>query len=261
MLSLDWSVVALKDYNHKLALELLPSDGYKRSRVRIRGSSMKKLIWLSATPAFIAGMAALSPSMAADVVPLPDDVNDVNFYIGATGGYMWGKAKHDVDWNNGGSDSETTKADLGILSVIAGIDTRSNGWLFGIEGDIGVPLGDFPTDNDVSDEMQWSDMKYNAHLRARVGRSIDNIDLFIAGGLAVAKLEVEEFNGDDHSSTLTGFTIGGGVDWAFSDLLKARLEVLYDDYGSEDTFEDNSGDQYSGDWSDVTVRGGLLFTF
>lgn len=218
---------------------------------------MKKLIQFSATPALLAGMAALSPTMAADMQPLSDDVN---FYVGATGGYMFGRAKHEADWNSGGSDSETTKADLGILSAIAGIDTRSNGWLFGIEGDIGLPLGGISNDDDVSDEMQWSDMKYNAHLRARVGRSIDNIDLFIAGGLAVAKLEVEEFNGDDHSSTLTGFTIGGGVDWAFNDLLKARVEVLYDDYGSEDTFEDN-GDQYSGDWSDVTVRGGLLFTF
>lgn len=221
---------------------------------------MKKLIRLSATPAFIAGMAALSPAMAADVAPLPDDMNDVNFYVGATGGYMSGTAKHDADWSSGGGDSDTTKANLGILSAIVGIDMRSNGWLFGIEGDIGVPLGDFPNDNDVGDDFQWSDMKYNAHLRGRVGRSVDNIDLFIAGGLAVAKFEMQEFNGDDHSSTLTGFTIGGGVDWAFNDLLKARVEVLYDDYGSEDTFEDD-GDQYSGDWSDVTVRGGLLFTF
>jgi outer membrane immunogenic protein len=222
---------------------------------------MKKLIKLSATPALIAGMTALSStaSLAADV-DVQSSFDDVNFYVGATGGYMSGTADHDADWSGGGGRSDTTKADLGILSAIAGIDTRSNGWLFGIEGDIGVPLGGISHDNDVGDDFQWSDMKYNAHLRARVGRSVDNIDLFIAGGLAVAKFDLERWNGDEYSSTLTGFSIGGGVDWAFNDLIKARVEVLYDDYGSEDTFDDND-DQYSGDWSDVTVRGGLLFTF
>ncbi|MBK1871271.1 outer membrane protein [Aestuariivirga sp. YIM B02566] len=221
---------------------------------------MKKLIKLSATPAIIAGMTALSStaSLAADA-DVQSSFDDVNFYIGATGGYLTGTAKHEVEYSGGGSDSDTTKADLGILSAIVGVDVRSNGWLFGIEGDIGIPLGDFPDDNDVSEEMQWSDMKYNAHLRARVGRSVDNIDLFIAGGLAIAKFESIDWDDENRNTTLTGFTIGGGVDWAFNDLLKARVEVLYDDYGDEDTFGDNT--QYSGDWSDVTVRGGLLFTF
>lgn len=219
---------------------------------------MKKLIQLSASPALIASMAALSPVFAADVEPLPSESN-FNVYVGATGGYMAGTARHEAEWGSGGSTRQTTTADLGILSVIAGIDTRSDGWLFGLEGDIGLPLGDFPHDNDVGDEFQWSDMKYNAHVRARVGRSIDNVDLFIAGGLAIAKFESESGD-DDSSNTLTGFTVGGGVDWAFSDLLKARVEILYDDYGNQDTF-DSGSTQYSGDWSDVTVRGGLLFTF
>lgn len=215
----------------------------------------KKLFQYSATPALLAGMAALSPTASAQ-----SPFDDVNFYIGATGGYMSGTAKHEADWNGGGGSDALTRANLGIFSAIAGIDTRSNGWLFGLEGDIGLPLGDYPHDDEVSNEFQWSDMKYNAHVRARVGRTVDNIDLFIAAGLAVAKFDLENWNGDDYSATLTGFSIGGGVDWAFNDLLKARVEILYDDYGNEDTFDSN-GDQYSGDWSDVTVRGGLLFTF
>lgn len=219
---------------------------------------MKKLIHLSATPALIAGMAALTPAFAADVEPLPSESN-VNVYVGVVGGYMWGEAGFTDKWP-GNTWSENSDADLGILSAIAGIDMRSDGWLYGLEADIGVPLGSFPDDNDLPPVMQWSDMNYNAHLRARVGRSIDNVDIFIAGGLAIAQMESEDFDGDHETSTLTGFTIGGGVDWAFSDLLKARLEVLYDDYGEEDTF-DIDDDQYSGDWSDITVRGGLLFTF
>jgi len=215
----------------------------------------KKLFQYSATPALLAGMAALSPTASAQSL-----FDDVNFYVGATGGYLSGRAEHELNRNNGTSDSEVTTDNLGILSAIAGIDTRSNGWLFGVEGDIGLPLGDYPHDDDIMDEMQWTDFKYNAHLRARVGRSVDNVDLFIAAGLAIAKFKSVDDDDESHSSTLTGFSIGGGVDWAFNDLLKARVEILYDDYGSEDTFNSFST-QYSGDWSDVTVRGGLLFTF
>lgn len=221
------------------------------------GIFMKKLIQLSATPALIAGMAALSStaSLAADIEVQPAS-DDVNFYVGATGGYLWGKGKHEEDDDS----SETTKGDIGIISAIAGVDFRTDGWLFGVEGDIGLPLSEFDEDDDVSPLMQWSEMQYNAHVRARVGRSIDNVDLFIAGGLAIGKFKLEDWNGDEYGATLTGFTIGGGVDWAFNDLIKARVEVLYDDYGNEDTF-DIGDNQYSGDWSDVTVRGGLLFTF
>lgn len=221
---------------------------------------MKKLIRLSATPALVAGMTALSSTatLAADIEVPPSD--DMNFYIGATGGYLWGKGKHEEDFGGGGSADETTKGDVGIISAIAGVDMRSDGWLYGIEADIGLPLGNFDEDDDVSPLMQWSEMKYNAHVRARVGRSIDNVDLFIAGGLAIGRFELEDWDGDEYGTTLTGFTIGGGVDWAFNDLIKARLEVLYDDYGSADS-RDIGDNQYTGDWSDVTVRGGLLFTF
>ncbi len=219
---------------------------------------MKKLIQLSATPALIAGMTALSStvSLAADIeVQTPSD--EFNFYVGATGGYLWGKGKHEED----GDFGETTKGDAAIISAIAGVDMRTaDGWLFGIEGDIGLPLGEFDEDDDLTPVKQWSEMQYNAHVRARVGRSIDNVDLFIAGGLAIGKFKLEDWDGHDYGATLTGFTIGGGVDWAFNDLIKARVEVLYDDYGNEDTFDINDN-QYSGDWSDVTVRGGLLFTF
>ncbi|WP_119388463.1 hypothetical protein [Taklimakanibacter lacteus] len=102
---------------------------------------MKKLIQLSATPALMAGMTALSPAVA-DAQSLLDDMN---FYIGATGGYLSGEAEHRYSANDVNIE---TDEDIGILSAIVGIDTRSDGWLFGIEGDIGLPLGDFG-DNDL----------------------------------------------------------------------------------------------------------------
>src|SRR4029079_15362024 len=141
-----------------------------------------------------------------------------------------------------------------------GIDTRSGDWLFGVEGDIGLPLGDDLDDPDIPGLIQWSDMDYDAHLRARIGHRFGAADVFIAGGLAITELKQKDSEFDVHETkTLTGFSIGGGVDWPIAENLTARVEILYDDYGKVDTAGDFSG--YTGDWSDTTVRGGLLFQF
>jgi outer membrane immunogenic protein len=213
---------------------------------------MKKLIKLSATPALVAGMTALT----VGTVGAQSLFDDMNFYVGATGGVMSWEANHRFDPGNGsGFDTDDT---LGILSALAGITTHTeDGWLFGIEGDIGLPLGGDLDDEDIDPGNQWSDMNYDAHVRARVGRRFGGADVFLAGGLAIIELEQDVDGANSNTHTLTGFTVGGGVDWAFTDSLIARVELLYDEYGREETF----GNDYSGDWSDTTVRGGLLFQF
>jgi outer membrane immunogenic protein len=212
---------------------------------------MKKLVRLSATPAFVVGMAALTPG-AADAQSLLDDVN---FYVGAAGGFMSGESSHhdaignDVDRHD----------NFGIVSAIAGATVRSDDWLFGVEGDIGLPLGDDLDEEDFEDVLQWEDMNFNAHVRGRVGRRFGSADLFIAAGLAVAEFDQkEESDGATESYTLTGFSIGAGVDWPIMESLIARVEILHDDYSAVDTTRFQG---YTGDWADTTFRGGLLFQF
>jgi opacity protein-like surface antigen len=217
---------------------------------------MKKLVRLSATPALIAGMTAFAPG-AADAQSLLDGLN---FHVGATGGVLSGDADFEDQSDFGGTDTESTDADLGILSVIAGIDHRmESGMFLGVEGDIGLPVGDYPNDEETPSDMKWSDMNYNAHLRGRVGARLGQVDVFVAAGLAVAEFEQEHSDGDD-KTTLTGLSLGAGVDWFFMDSLAVRLEILRDDYGRKNTRR-VFNEQYSGDWTDTTVRGGLLFQF
>jgi outer membrane immunogenic protein len=103
-------------------------------------------------------------------------------------------------------------------------------------------------------------MDYDAHVRARVGHRFGQADVFIAGGLAITELQQDDSEFDVHETkTLTGFTIGAGVDWPITENMIARVEVLHDDYGKVDTAGNFSG--YTGDWADTTVRGGLLFHF
>lgn len=163
----------------------------------------------------------------------------------------------EADHHDAVGNDVTTDDNFGIVSAIAGVTVRNGDWLFGIEGDIGLPLGDDLDTDERPDVLQWSDINYNAHARGRVGRRFGDADLFIAGGLAVVELEQEQ-DGETDSYTLTGFSVGAGVDWPIMENLVARVEVLHDEYGKKSTTTFNN---YTGDWSDTTVRGGLLFQF
>jgi outer membrane immunogenic protein len=197
----------------------------------------------------MAGVTALSGAAAAQ-----SPFDEVNFYIGATAGYLSGESEI------GGSNKRESDQDIGILSALAGVSTHIDGWLLGIEGDIGLPTDDFSNEQSISDQAEWSEMNYNAHIRARIGRRFGDVDVFIAGGLAVTELE-QEFEDFGQTikdkKTLTGYSLGVGADWAFSDHLTARVELLQDEYDSKSLIFSN----YTGDWSDTVLRGGLLFQF
>jgi outer membrane immunogenic protein len=81
---------------------------------------------------------------------------------------------------------------------------------------------------------------------------------FIAGGLSVARIDVDTDLGDDEN-THWGWTIGGGIDWALSEQFIIRAEYLYDDYGSK-TY-DIDGTDVDGDLDAHTVRAAFIWNF
>ena len=75
--------------------------------------------------------------------------------------------------------------------------------------------------------------------------------------LALADFDVTEIGGTPTGTTYTGFTIGGGVDYGFSDNLVGRLEYLHDEFGKE-SYTDGV-DNYTADLSDDIVRAVLVY--
>lgn len=135
----------------------------------------------------------------------------------------------------------------GVLGgLYGGANFAFGGVVFGLDADYtwsGVS-GDFNTGNVVvADEPAGRfgsgslDVSWLAHVRGRLGYGFDRFLVFAAGGLAVAGLDgstsfnapegvgVTSSSGDD---SVTGWTVGGGVEWAATDNLVVRAEYLYD---------------------------------
>jgi outer membrane immunogenic protein len=74
-------------------------------------------------------------------------------------------------------------------------------------------------------------------VRARAGVMLGNALFYGTGGLAIGKqsFDVYEFNSDTNAEsfdeTMTGWTAGGGVEYAFSSNWTARIEYRYTDFG------------------------------
>lgn len=86
----------------------------------------------------------------------------------------------------------------------------------------------------VKGEVKWS-----GSARLRAGYAFDRTLPFITAGVAAAKYEVLVITGGPagdvpfHEETHVGWTVGGGVEHAFTDKWIARVEYRYSDFGSK----------------------------
>ncbi|PKN64261.1 MAG: hypothetical protein CVU57_15275 [Deltaproteobacteria bacterium HGW-Deltaproteobacteria-15] len=183
-------------------------------------------------------------------------------YIGAFAGYSW----VDLDYSEPDfPGSERNPTINGVTGgAFLGYNHRFERILLGIEADVG--LGDL---DEGRDETAWNnysafDIDWNAHFRARLGFVSGSTLIYIAGGLAFAKVTVDDTDpgwGED-DATHVGWTAGAGVEHAFTRNLRARIEYLYDDYGKEDYSIDGFFTYRSDvDLTANTVRVGLSYQF
>jgi outer membrane immunogenic protein len=207
---------------------------------------MTKLAFKSISGFAVAVTLATSGSaMAADYEPVS---TPLDVYAGIFGGVLFA----DRDVTGGPLPPASYEDTFGTAGGLAGINVRHGSMFYGVEGDFGFVFGSASVPLSIC-QQQWCDADWKAHVRGRVGFATGQVDLFVAGGLAIAEL-----GGVGSSQTVTGFTVGGGAETALSDAMRARVEVLYDEF---DQNELSGPGNYQGKWSDITVRGALLFNF
>jgi outer membrane immunogenic protein len=192
---------------------------------------MKRILFLAASVA----MAASSSAFAADAVEtipeapiaveMPAPFSWSGPYIGVHGGYGWG---------DGSSDFGSGSFDGGRFGGFAGYNWQvSNGFVAGIEGDLNYDWND----DDIGGSDFSGETGFNGGIRARAGFAFDRALIYAAGGWTATNISVEDnVTGLDDDDTLNGWTIGAGIDYAFTDTMFGRAEYRYNDYGSGDVF-------------------------
>jgi outer membrane immunogenic protein len=210
-----------------------------------------KALLLASTVALVAATGAKAADAVIEQEPAPVVVAPTftwnGAYIGGQVGYGWGKA----DFSGDVFTNDSVKPDGFLGGLYAGYNfDLGNNVVLGIDGDI--------TYNDLSkgirvynDDLEVGSfenkLRWSGAVRARAGYAFDRFLPYIAGGVAFGDVKI------------TGWTVGGGVDYAATDNLIVRLEYRYTDYGDKNI--DFGGLSVKNDFKTNEVRLGVAYKF
>ena len=120
----------------------------------------------------------------------------------------------------------------------------------------GVIIG--PGGLPVTYSIASSSIDWQGSIRARAGFAFDRALIYATGGFAFAGLSDGIGASDD--DTLTGWTLGAGVEYAFTNNLTTRLEYRYTSFDDDNNVFDGV-DLGDNEVEFHTVRVGLSYKF
>jgi outer membrane immunogenic protein len=186
---------------------------------------------VTSAPAMAADMALTYEPQAATAQPFTWR----GVYLGAQLAYGWGKTEHTFSGEPPAGSSQL-RGPLG--GVYAGYNGEFGRFVLGVVGDIELAdvVGSYHTADGITSTGS-ARMEWDASLRARVGAVFGRVLVYATGGFAFGGFEFKGGPNFDrlccgYSDTLTGWTVGAGVEHALTSRLIARLEYRYTDSGS-----------------------------
>jgi len=188
-------------------------------------------------------------------------------YVGLHAGWAWGQENDNLSEVLAEAEADEFDVEGFIGGIHAGYNWQSGSFVYGVEGDIDYA--------DINGDAQFGrrlagnlslDSDWQGSLRLRAGYAIDTWLLYATGGVAFGHAELEVSYSDipvagSDDNTHVGWTIGGGVEKAFTPNWIGRLEVRYTDFGSEDYELSNAGDSVEANWNQTAVTVGLSYKF
>lgn len=207
------------------------------------GIDMKKffLCLAVATAALVPTAAAVAADL--DVPPPPPPTEElrpatydwsgayVGGWIGATcvegtaTEYAAGPPPTATEWENSGCGLKG--------GVMAGYNHQFDSIVLGVEADWGMS-GIIATNEEAGADFSFA-MDHIVTGRIRAGYAADDTLWYATGGIAWAKGDLDGIisaTPDHITAGHWGWSIGGGVEHAFTDQLRLRLEYLYTDFGT-----------------------------
>ncbi|MFS2325716.1 outer membrane protein [Brucella sp. H1_1004] len=223
-----------------------------------------------------------SAAYSADVVVMqePTEKNSSSpynwsgAYLGGQVGHSWAKTKYSLKDNDDFEDfdsagSENKGAFIGGVYAGYNFDLGNN---FILGGEVDITKGFQSQKNsflhDDSGHSASTELAWNGAMRARMGYAVNKVMPYLAGGLAFGSIKNtltinEEFDDGETISktkTRTGWTVGGGVDYAATDNVILRLEYRYTDFGKQN-FDLNGNGTASSKLSTNDIRIGVAYKF
>ena len=227
---------------------------------------MRRLLLASVALAALAGQAIAAdlPSSKSAPVYTPEPLpvfSWTGFYLGVEGG---GDFRQYKDTFGG----YTIDKDAGLVGGVLGYNWQVNNFVLGLEGDAAALLGGdkafTPNGTPIYNNTFNSD--YAAAIRGRVGVAFDRALLYAAGGVAFGDTKVSYSTvgvpGASYTTSRTGYTIGAGVDYAFTPNWIGRIEYRYVDLGKGGYYNYNNyylNDGVKTDSSEVLLA--LMYKF
>lgn len=198
--------------------------------------------FLLATVASAVLFSATSAS-AADLAPRPytkapppmvASIYDwTGFYIGASGGYGWGRTRWQFALTPGVNTNHN--ADGGFAGGQVGYNWQSGAWVFGFEGDAhwadieGSTLCPNPA------FVCGTDVRTLATIRGRIGYAAGPVLFYGTGGGAYADTRYSALIGGVPGGATSGFyntdrwgyAAGAGIEWGFAPNWSAKVEYMH----------------------------------
>jgi outer membrane immunogenic protein len=211
-------------------------------------ASRTRIVLISIVACFfnISALAADLPARQAAVVPAEATANApafswTGFYFGGELGWVRANPKYTPGAAISGAPAVASSLPVSdkngaIYGFLAGYSYQVDQFVFGVEGDLtGWTVGEVRS-APVFGEFITAKSKWGGSIRGRFGYAVDHALLYINGGVAFASnktyVPTTGYSIGD-SGTLWGWTLGGGLDYAFTNHWFAGLEYRYTQYESK----------------------------
>ena len=205
---------------------------------------------LKLSVAAAAVMCISATAGAADLPPDPDIFNWTGFYLGGhAGGVVEGNARMRFP---GGTLNADLDGFLGGGHV--GYNYQINNFVIGGEADLS-----FGEVDGAAGPVTDFDADLFASFRFRAGYAVNNLLPFLTVGVGIADAEQRIPALGTPNNVHVGVVAGGGLEWAFTQNISARVEYLYSYYGRE-TYAYPPGSTRT-DFDTHMIRGGISWHF
>jgi outer membrane immunogenic protein len=150
-------------------------------------------------------------------------------YVGVVGSYGWGSL-------NGPNSGIFKDPDGGFGGITGGYNYQIGQFVVGLEGDL--TWGDLSARNSLDGAGSFTKDRVGDldTIRARAGFAFDRALIYATGGYAGGDVRTSYFNALSgayfaHDSFQSGYAVGGGLEYAFTNNISAKAEYLFTSLG------------------------------